>query len=77
VTLQFNTAGSLASIANLADLNLTSIDLGSFTLPSGVPCGPGFLVSVLYFKANGTFAEYSSRPIEVECNASVEIRLIF
>ena len=43
-------------------------------MPSGQPCGQGYLVAVVYFKANGSYVEYLSQPINVKCVPDVEIR---
>ena len=61
-------------VGKVATLNNATVDLTGHSLASEVPCGPGFIVAVVYFKANGSYSEYLSMPVNVTCNSSIEIR---
>jgi hypothetical protein len=64
----------LSVVKRMDGLDNSSVDLSGSSVASDVPCGPGFLVAVVYFKANGSYAEFTSLSVEVECESEVDLR---
>lgn len=64
-------------IINVKAVDNTTLDLNGYTMPSGLPCGPGYLVAVVYFTSNGSYSEYISQQININCAVPVEIRFVF
>ena len=74
ITSKFDNPTGVALISNIGPLGNGSIDLSKLSIPSGQPCGPGFIVAVVYSKSNGSYVEFLSQSVDIKCNASIDIR---